>query len=193
MNRLDYKLLNQKYSLGEFRPIPEYTALTDCDAELKEKVQDVLFYLLNSIDIDKCSGFLLDNIARLVGTDRTYFDISPYFKINSPDVNESKYIWFSNVDSVYTVPAGTLSDSNLRNRVKAKAGKNTSRCTREDNIQIIKNMFFADSVKITNVAPMMLDIEITGENLFVTQTPRADIESILGNGVGINNLTIGAS
>lgn len=192
MNKLDYKVLNQKYSLGEFRSIPEYVALLDCDAELKEKIQDVIFKLLDSIDIDKCSGFLLDNIARLVGTDRSFFDISPYFKINSPDVNEQKYIWFSNVDSIYTVPTGTLSDSNLRSRVKAKAGKNTSRCTREENIQIIKNMFFADSVKITNVAPMMLDIEITGENLFVSNTPRADIESILGNGVGINNLTIGA-
>lgn len=191
MNRQDYDVLNQKYSLGQLRNIPEYRALIGCDAKLKDDIQNALFYLLDMIDIDKCEGVWLELLANLVGVSRNFFDTSIYFKVNAEDVNVPKYIWFSQADSETNVEQGSFTDTELRKRIKSKIGANTSRCTREENIEIIKNMFFADSVKITNVSPMMLDIEITGENLSVSQTPRADIEAILGNGVGINDLIIG--
>lgn len=191
MKRLDYSYLNQKYSLGQFRNVPEYLAIMNCDASLKEGIQNCLYYILKNLDIDKAEGFLLEYIADLVGTSRTFFDAGNYFRTNAEDVNVEKQIWFSQSDSVSNVSIGSLSDVNLQRRVKAQIGINTSRCTREDNIRVIKDMFLADSVKISNSSPMMLDIEITGENLLVSQTPRADIEAVLGNGVGINNLVIG--
>lgn len=188
MKTNDYSALNQAYSLGEFRSNPEYMALINADAELKEGLQANVQYLLNSLDINKAEGVFLDNWGLLVGILRQYFDIGAYFSYNSPDVNVEKYIWFSEPESNFVVPSGTLEDRDYRASIKAKTAANTSKCTREENIAIIKNMTFAKHVKIKNVAPMLLDITLAGDNLFFTQDTKAGIESVLGCGVGIRNL-----
>lgn len=189
MKHNDYKKLNQRYSLSQFRNCPEYLALIYGDADLKEQLQNVIQFLLNFVDIDKSKGFLLDYLAWLIGTSREYFDTTQYFRINAPDVNVEKYIWFSEPSTDFVVPAGSLSDKSFRTKIKAKSAANTSRCTREENIQIIKNMTFADKVIIKNPAPMELDITLRGLNIFITQNLKEDIEKILGNGVGISKLT----
>ena len=187
MKQNDYSVLNQKYSISQLRAIPEYLALINMDAYFKDKLQDNLKYVLNSVDINKAEGFILDDIGWLLGTSREYFDISDYFCLNSLDVNVEKYIYFRNQQTNAT---GSLSDANFRARIKAKSYANHSRCTREENIQIIKNMTFADKVIIENVSPLLLDITLYGDNLFITDTLRTDIESVLGCGVGIRNLEI---
>lgn len=184
----DYSALNQAYSLSQFRSNPEYMVLINADAELKEVLQANVQYLLNSLDINKAEGVFLDNWGILVGIFRQYFDTGAYFSYNREDVNEEKYIWFSEPESDYIVPSGSFEDIDYRLKIKAKAGANTSKCTREDNIEIIKNMTFAKHVKIKNVAPMLLDITLIGDNLFFTQDIKSDIESVLGGGVGIRNL-----
>jgi hypothetical protein len=144
---------------------------------------------LNNIDLNKSEGVLLDNWGTLLGIARSFFDIEAYFSYNRADVNTEKYVWFSEPESDYIVPSGSLDDRDYRTRIKAKAGQNVSRCTREENIAIIKNMTFARKVKIKNVEPLLLDITLVGDNLFLTQDIKSDIEAILGNGVGIRNLT----
>lgn len=184
----DYSVLNQKYSISDFRNMATYLSLINCDASLKNDFQDNINYLLNSIDINKAEGVFLDYIGLLLGITRQYFDVSAYFSYNRADVNTEKYIWFSEPESDYVVPSGSLEDRDFRARIKAKAGANTSKCTREDNIAIIKNMTFAKKVKIKNVEPMLLDITLVGDNLFFSQDTKSDIESVLGGGVGIRNL-----
>lgn len=190
MKKLDYFALNQAYSLSQFRNNPEYMALIKADADLKENLQANVQYLLDTINIDKAAGVFLDYWGWLVGISRRYFDISVYFSYNRDDVNREKYIWFSEPKSDFVAPAGKLEDIDFRARIKAKAGANTSKCTREDNIAIIKNMTFAKKVKIKNVAIMLLDVTLVGDNLFFTQNIKSDIESVLGSGVGIRNLIV---
>lgn len=190
MKKLDYFALNQAYSLSQFRNNPEYMALTKADADLKENLQANVQYLLDTINIDKAAGVFLDYWGWLVGISRRYFDISAYFSYNRDDVNREKYIWFSEPKSDFVAPAGNLEDIDFRARIKAKAGANTSKCTREDNIAIIKNMTFAKKVKIKNVGIMMLDVTLAGDNLFFTKNTKSDIESVLGIGVGIRNLIV---
>lgn len=190
MKKLDYFALNQAYSLSQFRNNPEYMALIKADADLKENLQANVQYLLDTINIDKAAGVFLDYWGWLVGISRRYFDISVYFSYNRDDVNREKYIWFSEPKSDFVAPAGNLEDRDFRARIKAKAGANTSKCTREDNIAIIKNMTFAKKVKIKNVAIMLLDVTLVGDNLFFTQNIKSDIESVLGIGVGIRNLIV---
>lgn len=190
MKKLDYFALNQAYSLSQFRNNPEYMALIKADADLKENLQADVQYLLDTINIDKAAGVFLDYWGWLVGISRRYFDISAYFSYNRDDVNREKYIWFSEPKSDFVAPAGNLEDIDFRARIKAKAGANTSKCTREDNIAIIKNMTFAKKVKIKNVAIMLLDVTLVGDNLFFTQNTKSDIESVLGIGVGIRNLIV---
>lgn len=188
MKKNDYKVLNQRYSLSQFRNNDGYMALINADAELKEGIQKVIYYLLNNIEINKSEGVFLDNWGLLVGITRRFFDITQYFCYNREDVNTEKYIWFSQPQSDFVAPSGSLDDRDFRARIKAKAGANTSRCTREENIAIIKNMTFAKKVKIKNVSPSMLDITLVGDNLFYTQDTKGDIETVLGSGIGIRNL-----
>ena len=188
MNNLDYFALNQAYSLGQFRNNPEYMALIGADAGLKDNLQKNAQYLLDSIDINLAEGVFLDYWGWLVGISRRYFDISVYFSYNRADVNTEKYIWFSEPETDFVAPSGSLEDRNFRARIKAKAGANTSKCTREENISIIKNMTFARHVKIKNVDIMLLDVTLVGDNLFFTQDTKSDIELVLGSGVGIRNL-----
>lgn len=188
MNNLDYFALNQAYSLGQFRNNPEYMALIGADAGLKDNLQKNAQYLLDSIDINLAEGVFLDYLGWLVGISRRYFDISAYFSYNRADVNTEKYIWFSEPETDFVAPSGSLEDRDFRARIKAKAGANTSKCTREENISIIKNMTFARHVKIKNVDIMLLDVTLVGDNLFFTQDTKSDIELVLGSGVGIRNL-----
>lgn len=188
MNNLDYFALNQAYSLGQFRNNPEYMALIGADAGLKDNLQKNAQYLLDSIDINLAEGVFLDYWGWLVGISRRYFDISVYFSYNRADVNTEKYILFSEPETDFVAPSGSLEDRDFRARIKAKAGANTSKCTREENISIIKNMTFARHVKIKNVDIMLLDVTLVGDNLFFTQDTKSDIELVLGSGVGIRNL-----
>ena len=188
MKNLDYFALNQAYSLGQFRNNPEYMALIGADAGLKDNLQKNAQYLLDSIDINLAEGVFLDYWGWLVGISRKYFDISAYFSYNRADVNTEKYIWFSEPETDFVAPSGSLEDRDFRARIKAKAGANTSKCTREENISIIKNMTFARHVKIKNVDIMLLDVTLVGDNLFFTQDTKSDIELVLGSGVGIRNL-----
>lgn len=188
MNNLDYFALNQAYSLGQFRNNPEYMALIGADAGLKDNLQKNAQYLLDSIDINLAEGVFLDYWGWLVGISRRYFDISAYFSYNRADVNTEKYIWFSEPETDFVAPSGSLEDRDFRARIKAKASANTSKCTREENISIIKNMTFARHVKIKNVDIMLLDVTLVGDNLFFTQDTKSDIELVLGSGVGIRNL-----
>lgn len=188
MNNLDYFALNQAYSLGQFRNNPEYMALIGADAGLKDNLQKNAQYLLDSIDINLAEGVFLDYWGWLVGISRRYFDISVYFSYNRADVNTEKYIWFSEPETDFVAPSGSLEDRDFRARIKAKVGANTSKCTREENISIIKNMTFARHVKIKNVDIMLLDVTLVGDNLFFTQDTKSDIELVLGSGVGIRNL-----
>lgn len=190
MKNLDYFALNQAYSLGQFRNNPEYMALIGADAGLKDNLQKNAQYLLDSIDINLAEGVFLDYWGWLVGISRRYFDISAYFSYNRADVNTEKYIWFSEPETDFVAPSGSLEDRDFRARIKAKAGANTSKCTREENISIIKNMTFARHVKIKNVDIMLLDVTLVGDNLFFTQDTKSDIELVLGSGVGIRNLRV---
>lgn len=190
MKNLDYFALNQAYSLGQFRNNPEYIALIGADAGLKDNLQKNAQYLLDSIDINLAEGVFLDYRGWLVGISRRYFDISAYFSYNRADVNTEKYIWFSEPETDFVTPSGSLEDRGFRARIKAKAGANTSKCTREENISIIKNMTFARHVKIKNVDIMLLDVTLVGDNLFFTQDTKSDIELVLGSGVGIRNLRV---
>lgn len=188
MKTLDYNILNQKYSISDLRKCAEYLALIKADAYFKERLQKNIKYILDSLDINKAEGFLLDNIGWLVGTSREFFDVQSYFSYNRADVNVEKYIWFSEPQTDFLAPSGKLEDINFRARVQAKAGANSSKCTREDNIRILKLMTFAEKVIIKNVDTMTLDITLIGDNLFLTNNAREDIETVLGSGVGIRNL-----
>jgi hypothetical protein len=107
----------------------------------------------------------------------------------SGDLNVKKLFYFEGSSSI---EAGSLQDKYLRKKIRAKIAYNTSNATRNENIKIIQGMVNAERVVITNVSPMVLDIALYGENIFYPslESLRTSIENILGNGVGIRNLTI---
>lgn len=182
---LDKKML--EYSISEFRNIPEYIKICEAFCIGLSKIQDGVDYLSDMINLNKAEGVWLDYIGWLVGTTRSYADITRFFCVNAEDLNELKYFWFKD----QSIGAnGTLDDEYFRRKIYAKIGYNTSKCTRNENIKIIKNMTFANHVIIDNTDVMTLDITLYGDNILETQDMIKRIESILGDGVGVGTLSI---
>lgn len=184
---LDKKML--EYSISQFRNIPEYVKICEAFALGAVTVQDAVDYLSNMIDIEKAEGIWLDYIAWLVGTDREAYNILDFFCVNSPHLNVEKYFYF---EGITPDSKGNLIDVLLRKRIRAKIGYNTSKCTRNENIRIIKGIFNAEKVVIANVSPMLLDITLYGDEIIYpsVESIRGSIENILGCGVGVRNLDI---
>lgn len=182
---LDKKML--EYSISEFRNIPEYIKICEAFCVGLSKIQNGIDYLSDAINVKKAEGIWLDYIGWLVGTTRSYSDITRFFCVNAEDLNALKYFWFK--DQSIDIN-GTLDDELFRRKIYAKIGYNTSKCTRNENIKIIKNMTFANHVIINNVDTMTLDITLYGDNILETQDMIKRIELILGDGVGIRNLEI---
>lgn len=175
------------YAVSKLRVNEDYKNLCGIIGKCFNDLKKVSSYLLNSKDIDTASGIWLDYIGWLVGTTREVFDISQFFSVNSPDLNVEKYIWFPG----QTVGSATnLNDDLFRRKIYAKIGYNISKGTRNENNYIIKNMTFADRIKIRRYAPMQLDIYLQGDNIIITPTFRQDIEKVLGQGVGIHELVV---
>lgn len=175
------------YAVSQLRVNEDYKNFCEIIGKCFNDLKKVSSYLLNSKDIDTASGIWLDYIGWLVGTTREIFDISQFFSVNSPDLNVEKYIWFPG----QTVGSVTnLKDDLFRRKIYAKIGYNISKGTRNENNYIIKNMTFADRIKIRRYAPMQLDIYLQGDNIIITPTFRQDIEKVLGQGVGIHELVV---
>ena len=175
------------YAVSQLRVNEDYKNFCEIIGKCFNDLKKVSSYLLNSKDIDTASGIWLDYIGWLVGTTREVFDISQFFSVNSPDLNVEKYIWFPG----QTVGSATnLKDDLFRRKIYAKIGYNISKGTRNENNYIIKNMTFADRIKIRRYAPMQLDIYLQGNNIIMTPTFRQDIEKVLGQGVGIHELVV---
>ena len=177
----------QQYSISELRNIPEYVKLCEAHTVGLSKIQNVIDYLSNAINIDTAEGIWLDYIGWLVGATRSYGDADRFFCVNSEDVNVEKYFWFAN-QSINE--ESSLDDNFFRRKIKAKILFNKTSCTRNENIQIIKGITFAEKVIIENVEPMLLDITLYGDNILQTTTTFNDVERVLGEGVGIRRLQI---
>jgi len=190
MEQIDYYTNLQQFIISQFRNNVGVLQILKAISLQFENKQIIINYLSNCLNIDKAEGIFLDYIGWLVGTSRSYFDITPYFKANSKDVNVTKYLWFENPQTNFIFPKGSLIDNFFRLRIKAKIASNTSKGTRDENITIIKKMTFANNVIITQASPMILDIELIGNNIFTGSTLKTDIESVLGQGIGIGTLTI---
>ena len=184
---LDKKML--EYSISQFRNIPEYVKMCEAFCVGLATIQTAIDYLSNMIDLDKAEGVWLDYIGWLVGTSRKTFDISQYFCVNMPHLNVSKLFYFEGISST---EKGDLQDIYFKKRIKSKIAYNTSKATRNENIAIIKGVFNADKVVISNVSPMILDITLYGDNIIYpgVGTLRENINSFLGCGVAIRNLDI---
>lgn len=182
----NYSLL-QDNTIAVLRNYPRFLTLLKIFGNRFDELQYVVNYMCDETTLAKAKGVWLDYIGWLVGTKRDFSDINRFFCANAEDVNELKLFWFGNdADST----EGSLDDEPFRRRIYAKIGYNTSQCTRNENIYIIKNMTLADHCIIEVVEPMTLDITLYGDEIIETQNLREKIEDILGNGVGIRYLEI---
>ena len=184
---IDFFKKMQFYAVSQFRQNPDYVNLCEALGNDFNDLKKISQYVLDCVDIDSATGIWLDYIGWLVGTTREYFNISQFFSVNSADINVEKYFWFPDqkIEQI-----SNLKDDLFRKRIYAKIGYNISTGTREENIYILKNMTNANHVKIKKVAPMTLDITLVGNAILYTQTLLEDINTVLGMGVGTENLQI---
>lgn len=190
MDLKDFNSLTRSYVLSQLRDVKGFKETLQAIANQYTDLQSKVQFIYNYIDIDTAEGDILDLKGLLFGIIRNYFDISQYFKVNSLDINTSKYFFFEKPQSDTIVPAGILNDIIFRARIKAKIAHMFNNYTRNDNIFIIKNMTFSDNVIITKQENMNLNVHLYGSNIFLTSNTRGEIESILGDGVGLDRLLI---
>jgi len=185
--QLEKKML--EYSISQFRNIPEYVKICEAFTVGLSTIQNSVYYLSDMQDVEKAEGIWLDYLAWLVGTDRDTYNILNFFCVNAQHLNVEKLFYF---EGMTPDSKGSLQDTLLRKRIRAKIAYNTSGATRNENIRIIQGVFNADKVVITKVAPMMLDITLYGDNIIYpsVESIRGSIENILGCGVGVRNLDI---
>lgn len=180
LEKLELDKVVQQYSISELRNIPEYVKLCEAHAVGLNNIQDAVDYLTDMIDIDKAEGVWLDYIGWLVGINRNYGDISKFFSVNAEDINEEKYFWFDN----QTISSeSSLDDEFFRKQIKAKILFNKTRCTRNENIRIIKGMFNADKVVISK--PKIFD------NFTVVGSPTITDDGIASGFSGSNYINTG--
>ena len=148
-------------------------------------IDDIAFSDTNGTILGTISS-ITSNTITVLGTNYTK-NANDNIIINSGDLNEEKYFWFAqqSID-----PNSDVNEEFFRRKILAKIQYNKTRCTRNDNINIIKGITFADHVIIENVEPMSLNITLYGDDIISTTTMFEDIEKVLGNGVGINDLQI---
>lgn len=192
MIQLNYRQLLDEYIISQFRGRTGIKETLDAINEQYEKLQGDVGLLLNWTSVDTAEGELLDYIGFLFGISRDYFDLAQYICLNVDDINRSKYFFFRESKNGNIVPRGSLSDLNFRARIKAKIASKFSNHTRNENIFVIKNMTFAENVEITKPSTMMLNVNLVGDrnNMFITDKTLAEVEGVLGYGVGLNALTI---
>lgn len=182
----NYSLL-QDNTISVLRNLPRFLTLLKIFGNRFNELQNVINYMCDYTTLEKAEGVWLDYIGWIVGTKRDYSDISNFFCANAEHVNVTKLFYFGDEADGTNV---SLDDTMFRRRIYAKIGYNTSQCTRNENIYIIKNMTLADHCIIEVVEPMVLDVTLYGDNILETQNMREKIEDILGNGVGLRYLVI---
>lgn len=183
---VDFIKKMQFYAISQLRQNEDYLNFCQCIGDDYNDLKAVGEYILKCINIDEAEGVWLDYLAWLVGTSRKYFNLSEYFCVNAEHVNAQKYFYFPNssIDA-----SSSIDDYLLRKRIYAKIAYNVSKGTRNENNFIIKNLTNAEHAIIKRVAPMMIDVTLEGDNINIVFATRDELESAIGNGVGIRNIT----
>ena len=152
------------------------------------EIDDDVYSIDEWINLGKISS-VSNNSITVEGVTYTK-DTSKNTNANTGDLNVEKYFWFAqgNVDE-----NSNLDDEIYRKRILGKILYNKSRCTRNENIAIIKYMTNAEHCIITKLEALLCDITLYGDDIVETISLKDEIESLLGEGCGIRNLTIRSS
>ena len=178
MNYLNYKIEVLKYVIPYFRNNRDVKNILLAIGEQFNSFQDAIVYLLDTLTIKNAQGIWLDYIGQEVGTTRDEVDFGNYFCVNLPHVNVEKRFYF------------LTSDLNPIQKIMAVIGGNLSSGTRNENLNIIKMITNADNVIIDKVSTCFLDLYLTGNNITYTKNTLNYIESILADGVYLNEVHI---
>lgn len=185
----DYKVEILKYIISYFRPNEDIKNILIGVGTRFNELQDIIVTLLDALTISKARGFLLDYIGTEVGTTRDEVDFGNYFCVNLPHVNVSKMFYFLSSDLDPTSKI-TLEDAEFIQKIMAVIGGNLSSGTRNENLNIIKMITNAADVIIDKVDTCQLDIYLIGDNITYTSNTLKYIESILADGVFLNEVHI---
>ncbi len=152
-------------------------------------LQSCLIYLANSYDIRKARGIYLDYIGKEVGTERDEVDYSSFFCVNSPDINDKKYFYFSSSGTDPATPI-SLEDSEFISKIIAKILSNTAHPNIKNIIAIIKAVTNADDVLVIQEDNACLKIVIKGRKVVTANIGNYIKQMALGNGIYLKEIKV---
>ena len=188
MKYLDYYKQGLKTCLAYHRQNKDIKTIIKILSSRYIKLQDIIFYLLNTYKIKNSRGQWLDYIGCEVGAQRDEVDYGNYFVVNQSHINVSKLFYFM---TSARNPQNHLSldDAEFLQKIYAYIGTNTSSGTMEDIITTIKTITEAENVEVEMASPDGLKITIDGNQLILTRNTINYVQQVLSNGIYLKEIT----
>lgn len=191
MQLYNYEVQALRYCLPYLRCNKDVVTILKAIGNRFNKLQAVILYLLNSLQISKARGIWLDLIGVEVGALREDVDYGDYFCANAEHVNVEKRFWFTNStnDPLRQI---SLSDAEFINKIYAYIASDTSSATQNEIINIVKFLTGAENVIVTKTATCVISINLIGDADVIRLTPNIVnyIRTTLASGVYLEEITI---
>lgn len=189
MKTNDYKIEALKYVLPYLRTNEDIVAVLKAIGATFNNLQDAVSYLLNSLNIHNARGVWLDYIGTEVGAQRDEMDYGNYFCVNRLHVNVEKYFYFVTSGLNPQSPL-SLTDAEFIQKILAYIGANRSCGTLSEFEEIVKTITNANSVDISQEAPMYISVSLYGEGPILTKNTISYIQNILPVGIYLKEIKI---
>ena len=191
MQLYNYEVQALRYCLPYLRCNKDVVTILKAIGNRFNKLQAVILYLLNSLQISKARGIWLDLIGVEVGALREDVDYGDYFCANAEHVNVEKRFWFTNSTSD-PLRQISLSDAEFINKIYAYIASDTSSATQNEIINIVKFLTGAENVIVTKTATCVISINLIGDADVIRLTPNIVnyIRTTLASGVYLEEITI---
>ena len=188
MKIINYREKALENILGYFRASNDIIKFIDIFAKRNSKIQDAILYLLSSYNINFARGIFLDFIGLEVGANRDDVDYGNYLCVNRLHINSTKNFYFlsSGADPRTTL---TLEDAEFLQKIYAYIGTNCSTGNIYDTLEIIKTITNTNNIYLRKGDNLGIKINITGQNLILTQNTINYIKKILGDGIYLEEIT----
>lgn len=164
--------------------------LAEQSGDRYQKIEDIAWELLYSLDFENASGVWLDYLGKKVGQSRTYTPVPQnaftFGRTSEEGFGKGKFKGTSSVKS--TKQART--DYSFLNAIRAKIIQNNTDASLDELMEACKLLFNVGLIRIEESYPASINtIQLYGKALLETQDAYATIKSILPAGVSLNKVT----
>lgn len=165
--------------------------LAKLSGQRAQYIEDALWKILYSLDVDQAYGVWLDYIGKEVGVNRTYY-ISPDDAFTFDGTSDQGF----GAGNFYGVGSGgnntklERDDFSFRNAIKAKIIQNSTDCSIDELKKALKLLYNASIVSITESYPAGIsEIILRGSSIYEENNASTNIKKLLASCVSLDTVS----